>query len=162
MHVLYTSLSSLAFSTGWARCERVVRGREHGNYQSEGAAPAVEGGVLEEQRGENRLALHQPPLALAAQPLVVQRNATTVTAATAAVVAASASAAADVAAGPSRYCPPEPASTSSTAARRKMEVWCSAGISMNLPAAISSGESREFCHVTYSPMPGRACSESSM
>ena len=71
-------------------------------------------------------------------------------------------AAADVAAGPSRYCPPEPASTSSTAARRKMAVWCSAGISMNLPAAISSGESREFCHVTYSPMPGRACSESSM
>ena len=76
--------------------------------------------------------------------------------------AAADAAAADVAAGPSRYCPPEPASTSSTAARRKMAVWCSAGISMNLPAAISSGESREFCHVTYSPMPGRACSKNTM
>ena len=48
----------------WARCEGVVRGREHGDHQVEGAVATVEGGVPEEQRGEGRLARHQPPLAL--------------------------------------------------------------------------------------------------
>ena len=64
------------FSTRWAHCERVVGGREHGDHQVEGAASAVEGGVLEEQRGEGRLARHQPPLVLApTQPLIGQRAA---------------------------------------------------------------------------------------
>ena len=41
-------------------------------------------------------------------------------------------------------------------ARRNIAVWCSAGISMNLPAAICSGDCSEFCHETYSAMPDRA------
>ena len=67
--------------------------------------------------------------------------------------------------GPSRYeappAPPPPppppytSSTSSMACRRKMAVWCSAGISMKRPAAISAHEWSEFCHVTYSCIPGR-------
>eukprot|EP00964_Phaeocystis_antarctica_P147138 scaffold113640_cov48-Phaeocystis_antarctica.AAC.2 len=67
-------------STGWAHCERVVRGRKHGDHQVERAVAAVEGGVTEEKRGEGRLARHQPPLAVAAQPLVVQRAADAVAA----------------------------------------------------------------------------------
>ena len=48
----------------WARREGMVRGRKHGDHQVEGAVAAVKGGVPEEQRGEGRLARHQPPLAL--------------------------------------------------------------------------------------------------